>query len=234
MKNLLCAGVISLFIIGCSNPKSTQIPSDPDKWSELKPQIEKLSEEEQQLLAQFLMRKSMGKIVGGNGIETGTTIGDAIQEQKKWLDEKKAQEQAETELKAKIEAEKKAKLAEINKIITVALIKKEGASSFGSSIDNIDIELAFQNKGNKDISAIKGITHFNDVFGDNIKSINLSYDDGVKANSTATYNGSIHYNQFMDEDKKLLNTDLNKLKFIFEPQIILFSDGTKLDITNKD
>lgn len=176
----------------------------------------------------------MGKIVGGNGIETGTTIGDAIQEQKKWLDEKKAQEQAETELKAKIEAEKKAKLAEINKIITVALIKKEGSSSFGSSIDNIDIELAFQNKGNKDISAIKGITHFNDVFGDNIKSINLSYDDGVKANSTATYNGSIHYNQFMDEDKKLLNTDLNKLKFIFEPQIILFSDGTKLDITNKD
>ncbi|WND04496.1 hypothetical protein [Acinetobacter soli] len=234
MKKLLCAGVISLFIIGCSNPKSTQIPSDPDKWSELKPQIEKLSEEEQQLLAQFLMRKSMGKIVGGNGIETGTTIGDAIQEQKKWLDEKKAQEQAETELKAKIEAEKKAKLAEINKIITVALIKKEGSSSFGSSIDNIDIELAFQNKGNKDISAIKGITHFNDVFGDNIKSINLSYDDGVKANSTATYNGSIHYNQFMDEDKKLLNTDLNKLKFIFEPQIILFSDGTKLDITNKD
>lgn len=234
MKKFLCAGVISLFIIGCSNPKSTQIPSDPDKWSELKPQIEKLSEEEQQLLAQFLMRKSMGKIVGGNGIETGTTIGDAIQEQKKWLDEKKAQEQAETELKAKIEAEKKAKLAEINKIITVALIKKEGSSSFGSSIDNIDIELAFQNKGNKDISAIKGITHFNDVFGDNIKSINLSYDDGVKANSTATYNGSIHYNQFMDEDKKLLNTDLNKLKFIFEPQIILFSDGTKLDITNKD
>lgn len=234
MKKLLCAGVISLFIIGCSNPKSTQIPSDPDKWSELKPQIEKLSEEEQQLLAQFLMRKSMGKIVGGNGIETGTTIGDAIQEQKKWLDEKKAQEQAETELKAKIEAEKKAKLAEINKIITVALIKKEGSSSFGSSIDNIDIELAFQNKGNKDISAIKGITHFNDVFGDNIKSINLSYDDGVKANSTATYNGSIHYNQFMDEDKKLLNTDLNKLKFIFEPQIILFTDGTKLDITNKD
>lgn len=234
MKKILGVVFLSSVLIGCSNPKSKEIPSDPDKWGELKPQIDKLSEDDQKLLAQYLMRKGVGSVFGGNGVKSGTTIGDAIQEQQKWQEEKKAQEQAEADLKAKIEAEKKAKLLELNKIITVALIKKEGYSSYGGDINNIGIEVAFENKGDKDISAVKGITHFNDVFGDKIKSVNLSYDEGIKAHSTSTYKASMNYNQFMDEDKKLLSTELGKIKFVFEPQVILFSDGSKIEITSQD
>ena len=105
MKNILMAGIISLFLVGCSNPKSAQIPTDPEKWEELKPQIEKLNEEDKKLLTQFLMRKGMGAAFGGDGIEPGTTVGDAIKEQKKWLEDKDAKEKAQAELKAKIEAE---------------------------------------------------------------------------------------------------------------------------------
>lgn len=50
MKNILMAGIISLFLVGCSNPKSAQIPTDPEKWEELKPQIEKLNEEDKNYL----------------------------------------------------------------------------------------------------------------------------------------------------------------------------------------
>ena len=77
------AGVISLFLVGCSNPKSAQIPTDPEKWEELKPQIEKLNEEDKKLLTQYLMRKGMGAAFGGDGIEAGTTVGEAIKEQQK-------------------------------------------------------------------------------------------------------------------------------------------------------
>ncbi|WP_372404621.1 hypothetical protein ACDW34_07225 [Acinetobacter piscicola] len=230
MKKILIPLTLAMFLVGCSNPKSAEIPTDPNKWEELKPKIEKLSDEEKQLVAQYLIRKGMGSAFGGEGVKAGTTIGDAIKEQQKWQDDKKAQEKAEAELKAKVEAEKKAKIAELNRVITVALIKKEGYSSYGGDINNIGIELAFENKGNKDISGVKGITHFNDIFGDSIKSVNLSYDDGVKAHSTATYQASINYNQFMDEDKKLLNTELEKMKFVFEPQVILFTDGSKIEV----
>ncbi len=36
----------------------------------------------------------------------------------------------------------------------------------------------------------------------------------------------------MDEDKRLLNTELGKIKFVFEPQVILFTDGSKIEITD--
>ena len=68
------------------------------------------------------------------------------------------------------------------------------------------------------------------MFGDNIKEINLSYDDGVKANSTSTYEGSIDYNEFMADDVKLLNTSLDKIKFNFVPSVILFKDGSKIEL----
>lgn len=231
MKKILILSVCLFILGGCSNPKNIEIPTDSEKWSDLKSSVEKLNPEEQQLLTQFMVRKKMGEAFGGEGIKAGTTIGDAIQEQKDWQKQKEAQEKAEAELKAKVEAQKKAKIAEINKILTVALTKKEGFSSFGgNNITDIGLEVAFENKGSKDIAGIKGVAHFNDMFGDNIQSINISYDDGVKANSVATYSGSVNYNQFQNEDKKLLNTELSKIKFNFEPQVILFADGSKLEV----
>ncbi|NUF52232.1 hypothetical protein HUN16_07685, partial [Acinetobacter seifertii] len=59
MKKFLLT-VIALTLIGCSNPKSTQIPTDPDKWEELKPAVDKLNEEDKKLLTQYLVRKGMG------------------------------------------------------------------------------------------------------------------------------------------------------------------------------
>lgn len=233
MKKILGILLLATILSGCSNPKSVVIPNNPNEWDTIKPQVEKLNEDEKKLLTQYLMRKAMGSAFGGNGIQTGTTVGEAIKDQEKWLADKKAQEQAEAELKMKIEAQKKQEIDKINKILTVALTKKEGHSSYGNDITNIGIELAFENKGDKDISGVKGIAHFNDMFDDKIQAVSLSYDDGVKAKSTAVYRGSLDYNQFMDKDIKLLNTDLNKLKFIFEPQVILFSDGSKVEISDK-
>ena len=233
MKKLLGILFLVAVLSGCSNPKSVVIPSNPDEWDTLKPKIEKLNEEEKKLLTQYLMRKAMGSAFGGNSVQAGTTIGDAIKDQEKWLADQKAQEQAEAELKAKVEAQKKQEIDKINKLITVVLTKKEGYSSYGNDITDIGIELAFENKGDKDISGVKGIAHFNDMFDDRIQAVNVSYDQGIKAKSTSIYQGSVNYNQFMDKDIKLLNIDLSKVKFVFEPHVILFSDGSKIEITDK-
>lgn len=232
MNKILLSVGLALILSGCSNPKNKEIPTDPDKWDTLKPEVEKLNDEEKQLLTQYIMRKAMGQAFGGGGVEAGTTIGDAIDEQRNWIKEKDTQEKAEAELKAKVEAQKKAKIEQVNKILTVALTKKEGRSTYSFSEDPNEIyfEIAFENKGVKDISGVKGVAHFNDMFGDNIKSLSLSYDEGVKVDQMALYKASTNFNQFMSEDKALLSTDISKIKFTFEPQVVLFADGSKIEI----
>lgn len=232
MKKILIAGVFSLFLVGCSNPKSAQIPTDSEKWEEIKPQIEKLNEEDKKLLAQYLMRKGMGAAFGGEGVEPGTTIGDALKEQQKWLDDKDAKEKAQAELKAKVEAENASLKKQMESVLTAAIVSKSGYARYQyiDKITNIEFQLAFENKSNKDIAGFKGLITFKDMFGDTIKKLNLSYDDGVVANSTATYDASIDYNEFIDEDTKLLNTDLDKIKFEFMPSVIMFKDGSKIEL----
>lgn len=226
------AGVISLFLVGCSNPKSAQIPTDPEKWEELKPQIEKLNEEDKKLLAQYLMRKGMGAAFGGDGVESGTTVGDAIKEQQKWLEDKDAKQKAQAELKAKIDAENAALKKQMDSVLTTAIVSKSGYARYKyiDKITDIEFQLAFENHSDKDIAGLKGIISFKDMFGDTIKNLTLSYDDGVKANSTAKYDGSMDYNEFMAEDTKLLNTDLDKIKFEFTPSVIMFKDGSKIEL----
>lgn len=236
MKSILMAGVISLLLVGCSNPKSAQIPTDPNKWEELKPQIEKLNEEDKKLLTQYLMRKGMGAAFGGDGIEAGTTVGDAIKEQQKWFEDKDAKEKAQAELKAKIEAENAAVKKQMDGVLTAAIVSKSGHARYEyiDKITDIGFQLAFENHSDKDIAGFKGVISFKDMFGDTIKNLTLSYDDGVKAKSTAKYEGSTDYNEFMGEDSKLLNTDLDKIKFEFKPSVIMFTDGTKIELKHSE
>lgn len=235
-KKLLLSGVICAFLIGCSNPRSAQIPTDPEKWGELKQNVEKLDADEKELLTQYLMRKTMGAAFGGDGIAEGTTVGEAIDDQKKWREDKAAQEKAQAELKARIEAENAALKKKMDSVLTTAIVSKSGYSRYEylDKVTDINFELAFENHSDKDIAGFKGVIVFKDMFGDTIKAINLSYDDGVKAKSTAQYEGSVDYNEFMAEDSKLLNTGLDKIKFEFIPSVIMFKDGSKIELKHTE
>ena len=152
-----------------------------------------------------------------------------------------AQEQAnekleQAELKAKIEAENAAVKKQMDGILTAAIVSKSGHARYEyiDKITDIGFQLAFENHSDKDIAGFKGIISFKDMFGDTIKNLTLSYDDGVKAKSTAKYEGSTAYHEFMAEDSKLLNTDLDKIKFEFKPSVIMFTDGTKIELKHSE
>ena len=85
----------------------------------------------------------------------------------------------------------------------------------------------FINNTDKDIEGVKGVISFNDLFGDQIKRVNISYDEGIKAGETKLYRASLDYNQFMDEDMKLRQTELEKLKYEWEVQTIIYADGNQ-------
>lgn len=50
----------------------------------------------------------------------------------------------------------------------------------------------------------------------------------LEARAGRGWKGGVDINQFMDRDKKLWNTDLDKLKAVFETSMIIFKDGTQV------
>jgi hypothetical protein len=238
-ENLMMLRLVAIatlcVLAGCSNPKSTVVPTSADKMETIKPAIEKLTPEERELFAGYFMRHTIGAAMGGafgikaDPVPEGMTIGNAIEEQRAYLAKKKAEEAAAEELKKRVEAERQAKLEEFAKMISVALVSKRNSQGeYGQKFVILDV--AFENKTDKDIQGVKGVLKLKDIFGDQIQGVRWSYDGGVAAKATAVEKGSgVKINQFMDKDMKLWNTDPDKIKATFEVSTILFKDGTRAD-----
>jgi hypothetical protein len=85
----------------------------------------------------------------------------------------------------------------------------------------------FTNNTDKEILGVKGVITFNDIFGDQIKRVSVSYDEGIAVGESKPYKATISYNQFMDEDILLRQTDMEKLKYEWEVTAIVYADGTE-------
>ena len=216
----LCSSTI---LVGCSDPKNYEVSKLTD---EQKKEIgKKLTAEEGQKLAGWMIRNAMV----GKEPTAGTTIGQALKEQDEWAAKQKEEEIKAEALKKKVEAERKAKQEEFAKILSVALVSKK--NSMGEYNQRwVGLELAYDNKSDKDIQGVKGVLRLTDIFGDKILNIRWSYDNGVPAKQNAVERRSgVDINQFKDDDMKLWNTDFEKLKSSFDVQTIIFKDGTKMD-----
>lgn len=240
---LLCALVlVSGALIGCSDPKKTIIPSDLATWEkELKPTLERLSDEDRQAVGRFVLRAKMGEAFGGHSKLGAITVGEAITEQKQFEAEqqaKEAEQQAkeaeEKRLAEKLKAERDALVKQAHDTLSIVLVSKgfraADPMNGGSVQDQVTFSLGFQNKGAKDLKGFKGTIVFKDMFGDVVKRLNLSYDQPVRAGKTVTWEGSMDFNPYMEDNVKLRDTDQSKLKLDFEPDAILFTDGTRLTI----
>lgn len=97
----------------------------------------------------------------------------------------------------------------------------------GNYQDSNNFTFQFTNNTDKDVEGIKGVITLKDLFGDQIKRVTISYDEGVAVGESKLYRASLDYNQFMDDDIKLRNTDLAKMKYEWEVSTIIYSDGTQ-------
>ncbi len=88
----------------------------------------------------------------------------------------------------------------------------------------VQVEIVFENISDKNIKGVKGVAVFDDIFGDTIKSVQLSSDEPILKGSTYSYQGSIRVNQFISQDLKLANTPIDKIQFSFQVETVLFAD----------
>lgn len=222
-------------LAACSKPQNTVLPTDVSKWGdEVKASIQKLSEEDQTLFFGYATRNAMDAAFGGKGIPPGTTIGAAIADQKQWIaarDKANAEQQA---LKEKMLAEQEAFRKQVAGAVTVTVIEKKllpinyEARRFS---EEQFFKLGFENKSGKDIAGIQGEVTFIDIFDKEVGSFTFSYDHGIKAGEIATWEGARQYNQFLPEHQALANLESGKYTTKFKPEMIVFSDGTKMRVS---
>lgn len=230
-------GVLAVvMMVGCGDPHKQALPADIKAAADdpgFKAKVEKLPQEERELLAGYMMRQGLAQAFSGGTASAGSakTIGDAINEQRKFLTERKAKEDAEKALAEKVAAERAAAVKAMDEVLTVALTDKTFERSdfhVRRYSDTVTVVVAFQNKSAKDLAAVKGRLTFSDVFDDKIKSSELKMEDPIAAGQTHVWTGTMELNQFNAADKKLAATPKDKLKAVWEPSTYLFKDGTTL------
>jgi hypothetical protein len=230
-----------MFLVACSGPKDTPLPHDLDKMDSIKSSMEKLTPEERELAAGYITRLTIGAKLGGlfggkegPGIPEGMTLGKAIEEQRKFKADAALEEAKQQALKEKLQAEREAALKPMREAITVTLVSKGIETERGYSgivmDENLKVTFGYKNNSGKDVSGVKGRVSVKDLFGDEISAFQISNDSTIKAGQTATWAGSrsVRFSMGSNNDRKLAELGDDKFKVVWEPQVIVFADGTKL------
>lgn len=120
--------------------------------------------------------------------------------------------------------------------LSVNLVSKNfTAADFysGRSSDNLSFSVQQMNKSAKDIRGYKGVFAIKDIFGDEIIKISYKSDEVLRAGQSKKEEMGLNYNQFMDSHKKLRSTAMENLRVEWQPEMIMFADGTAVGLNGE-
>lgn len=178
-------------------------------------QEEVLSEEDAKLMVGWILRSKLND----ESLE-GKTYRQILKEAKNYKDEQEA-------LAEKVKIEEEERRQRLGDALTVVMYDK-GYYEYDYQ-DYLTYSFAFENKTGKDIRAFKGSISIQDLFEVEIKSISLTIDDPIISGETFKGTYTTDYNQFIDEDVRLKNKDMDDLIVVWTPEKIIFTDGTILE-----
>jgi hypothetical protein len=188
--------------------------------------------DEVRMLIAYQVRHTVAGAFGADKSTTvGKTLGQVIDEERQFEEKQKKEVQNQEHLANEARAKEEAQAAELRKAINLSVYGKSfrGSDPMESSYDDyVVFKCAYENTSGRDIRAFKGKLRFTDLFGSKIYMTGLTISDPIKAGTKATWVGSIKYNQFLDADVKLRNTDLNDMKVEWLPTSVIFTDGTQI------
>lgn len=231
------ASVLAMFLIlvVCACGVKSKKITESNKESVFHEAADKLSDEERGLLTAYFARSALAASFGATNEDrpqvVGKTIGQVITDQRIWVAQQQLREAAAKREAAEAKAREEAMAAAMRQAVKVTLTSKEFEASdwqAGRAGDRITAEAMIQNTGSKDISAFRGFLVLTDSFGDRIAQLGIKHEATIKAGQSAGWSGSKRFNQFIDEDVKLRNADLAKVKVEWRPTTILFTDGTRV------
>ena len=219
----------ALLLCGCGkDPRQVRI-TDKNRDTFLRDikDMKGLTVEEAGLLMTAQLSDGMRKAFGGEDRQiVGKTVGELLVELKKEAADREVESKKQERLAAEARAKEEARISELRKAITLAVVSKGFQKA--DYEEYINITVAYENMAGRDIRAFEGKIQFTDLFGKEIYESGVTISNPVRAGEKGTWRGSIKYNQFIDSDKALRFTALSDMKVVWKPSGILFADGTRI------
>lgn len=109
------------------------------------------------------------------------------------------------------------------------------AADFYAGRVNATISFTMQqlNKSTKNIRAYKGVLIFRDLFNDEITTVSYKGDKHLQAGQNREEKMFLDYNEFIDKHQILRSTEMKNLRVEWQPEMIMFSDGTSLGLNGE-
>lgn len=236
VRMLALAAIASVAFCGCSKPTDTVIPTDLSKIdAEFTEKVKNLSDDDKQLLATYLARVKIGEAFGGKPMPVGLTVGQAIDDQKKFVAQKAAEAAEQERLRKQIEDEKAAAAAELGKTVVLAFLgQKFVPADFmnGQYEDRFQVEIGVKNAGDRPIKGVKGDLIIKNTFGEVVGKTTLTIEESIAPGRQVTWTGSRKLNKFDDDDKKLMGLEDGKFSTELRPTVVVYADGTTVGAPN--
>jgi hypothetical protein len=243
MRRLFLFGsgaVLVCAFLSCISPEQVKLPDDPNdpvQLSEFQNAIKDLPQDEQKDINDFIARMAAAKEAGGYGYVVGTRAHEALEKQRKWINEEQEREQKESELKERLARETKARSGadeeaerKMHAICDVKLTKKKflPANKNKMTGERLSMTLKFENKSDKDLVAVMGKLEFRDAQGRLLKEIKIPVQESIKAKKSATWSGDLPCNMGKEQDAVLAKIPIADLKVVWIPESYDFADGTRI------
>lgn len=241
MKKILYLCVFLVALTGCHNPKNTELPGKVDQLPSIQKDVSKLSNEERELLAGYMMRSmlSHGLLGGASGntyIPAGTTIGEAISDQRQFIKNQQIESERQEQLKSELQKKRDIQTAQMRDAVTVTVVSKSIEPEIGYSgivtDENIVVEFGYRNNTLKNIAGVKGTISIVDLFGDEMTAFNVSNDETIRVGQNSTWRGSrsVRYSFGNFKDREWAALPDEKYKVVWQPDMIVFEDGTQIKL----
>jgi hypothetical protein len=216
LRFVLVFGTFGACIVSCSKPHDKVIPLDRKKWdADLRPVIERLSDEDRQYLKRYLARASGPAEV--NRVPPGTTIGDAISVQKSLEAQRRANEEQQRQFarEAEIEAQRRAPI----------VLKLVDGKRLASAL--VELTFIVANHGEEEIRAVKGKVRVTDAVNDTITSAEILIVGPIPPKNSIQTKATFG----CYEPDMLLH---NPIGLAFDLSKVIFADGSELIVPKQD
>jgi hypothetical protein len=116
-----------------------------------------------------------------------------------------------------------------DEIVTPTILRKDFYD--GDFQDFVEFDIKFVASGlDKPARSIKGVMHFQDLFGDSQLALTYTIEEPVEPGGEVTVKEiGFDYNEFMNDHQWAKSTDLANMTARYTVESILYRDGTRLD-----
>jgi hypothetical protein len=218
--------ILIALLTGCLNPYDVVLPLDSAGIQDSQTAqraLRELSDEERDLVVGYMIRRALITEDSSRAV----TIGEALSAQRRFELDRARRRAAELALTARVHMQEEEAVRTMQESVIVSISRIQSLDrdySAGRFQPTLEIDVAFQNTTDRDITAIRGVFLFADSFNAPIKQVSLTFEDGVRAGDTVVWHGSMRINEFVREDVRLWS-DATSLRATWEPTGVLFSDG---------